>query len=276
MLSEKLINQYANHCFYVKENERRTVEEYKNDLLLLYYYICREKYGDGATFKEDVELDNNIVADYIAYCKKKKISDYTINRKISAINGYLSYCGKRWGMPYEKVGTVVGKRKTQYSYLKKAEQDILISGLGQKHYYRNKAIILLILNTGIKVSTLHSLNISEDILENIVVDGKAIPVPQVVRKALEEYIAFERRLADEEGKKKQLFISAKGTRLTARSIERMLKKASECSGLYKDITPESLRQTYIAGLAMKGMKEDDIKERLNLKEHLYLERFTYL
>lgn len=135
--------------------------------------------------------------------------------------------------------------------LDKTERRKLIRDVERGHNKRDLAIVKTLLYTGVRVSELCALDISDIKLNDRsgwlkVRHGKGnrereIPVPVELRKALTDY------LDDFEPEKKgdALFISTRGTRINVRTVEHMLKKYGT--------HPHALRHTYCTMLLSQGI-----------------------
>lgn len=122
----------------------------------------------------------------------------------------------------------------------------------RKTKYRDTAILMTILGTGIRVSECVGLNITDiDFKERkmIVVrkggDSDTVYFNTEVERALKEYIELERPIYQKKAKDEDiLYYSIQGTRLGVRAIEKMVSKyATEVVPL-KKITVHKLRSTF--------------------------------
>lgn len=122
----------------------------------------------------------------------------------------------------------------------------------KKTRYRDIAILTLLLGTGIRVSECVGLNIIDinfdDYSCKIVRKGgneDLVYFGDEVADALLEYLENDRDYkSPEEGHEEALFISLKNTRMTPRSVERMVKKYTSNVTTLKKITPHKLRSTF--------------------------------
>ena len=123
----------------------------------------------------------------------------------------------------------------------------------QKTQLRDTAILKLMLGTGIRVSELvgidiHHINWAKHYIEVYRKERKnqRVFMPEDVESALITYIENERKPADKNDK--SLFISPRtGTRLTVRSVERIVKKYAVPVGGER-IHAHSMRSTYATNL----------------------------
>lgn len=112
---------------------------------------------------------------------------------------------------------------------------------------RDKAIIMLLLGTGLRVSEMVGIDLNDIDLKEASIkvlrkggdEGEVFISPDV-ENAIRDYIENERPKTSECA----LFISSRGTRLTDRSVEMLVKEYARKAGLNKKITPHMFRRTF--------------------------------
>ncbi|MCR4943005.1 MAG: tyrosine-type recombinase/integrase [Clostridium sp.] len=116
---------------------------------------------------------------------------------------------------------------------------------------RDLAIVILLLNLGIRVSEcagldLNDVNFEDNTVRIVRKGGKEaiLYINEVIRNTLKDYIKNERPLLTSDPKEEALFISLKNNRLSVRSIEDMLKKYGEGAKLTERVHPHKLRRTF--------------------------------
>lgn len=121
----------------------------------------------------------------------------------------------------------------------------------EKTKLRDYAILYLMLNTGIRVSECVGLDIKDiNFNENSMTvfrKGKKENIlyfDDEVADVLQDYIENERPSLLSEKNEPALFLSKDKSRISARSIQRMLKKYASVAVSNKRITPHKLRSTY--------------------------------
>ncbi len=121
----------------------------------------------------------------------------------------------------------------------------------QKTKYRDKAIITLMLHTGIRISECVGLNLNDVDFKNHTIhivrkggDEASLFFNPEVSEALFEYIELERPNFINNANEKALFLSSHKKRMAIRSIQIMVKKYASQSVSHKNITPHKLRSTY--------------------------------
>lgn len=147
--------------------------------------------------------------------------------------------------------------------------------------YRDKALLELILTTGLKVSEIAHLKRMD------VQSGKTVLAIRGLRSAVrtihlteQTHYWLKRYVQMRSDDATAIFVrhdKAQKTTpnaLTARSIQRIIKRYAISSSLKRDITPESLRQEYAKALAASGEDIQEIKKRLGHASSTTTKRYT--
>lgn len=116
---------------------------------------------------------------------------------------------------------------------------------------RDYAIMMLFLGTGIRVSELVGVDLSDIDFYNASLfitrkggDEDKVYFGPEVQDALEDYINTDRNILLAGKNNPALFVSARHKRMKVRSIEVMIKKYAQKADLNLKITPHALRRTY--------------------------------
>lgn len=201
-------------------------------------------------------------------------------RKLSAIKSLykkLNETGKTKANPT----ITVEQNNTQYIGIKdrlskeevQALEKTVMDGLNidtdlkEKAYERNRmrdtALMLIFLYSGIRVSELANLNVSDIDISNstmsIIRKGQKrdkIPFPDVVADYLNDYIVSRKKLqVDTEA----LFVSQFKDRITSKSINNVVKKYAQRANITKKVTPHTLRRTFLTNFYNKTNDIDSLK-----------------
>lgn len=129
----------------------------------------------------------------------------------------------------------------------------------EKTRYRDMALVITMLGTGIRISECVGINLTDIDWKNMSIHvtrkgqkEQLVYFNNDVADAIQDYINIERKPLD--NKNDALFLSLKGTRITPRSVERIVKKYTETIGMNKKITPHKLRSSY--GTQLYEMTQD--------------------
>jgi integrase/recombinase XerD len=134
--------------------------------------------------------------------------------------------------------------------------------------YRDKAMLELLYATGIRVSELINLNLSEVNLElgfikcNKGLRERVIPIGSIAVSALIEYLNKSRNLLIQKPDEKALFVNINGGRLTRQGFWKIIKQYKNQAKINKDITPHTLRHSFAAHLLENGADLRSIQEML--------------
>lgn len=154
---------------------------------------------------------------------------------------------------------------------------------------RDKAILELLYSTGLRVAELVSSNLADLDFENgvLTVRGKGnkerlVPVGRPALEALSAWLTQREILMRERvgrGRSPEqdaLFLNARGTRLTSRSVERFVKAYSERIGLVQVVTPHALRHSFATHLLEMGADLRSVQELLGHASLSSTQRYTHL
>ena len=147
---------------------------------------------------------------------------------------------------------------------------------------RDKAVLELLYATGLRVSELESLNTEQIDFTNrtIIVKGKGKKERMVLfgsyaAKSIEIYLSQRNALNPDENEK-ALFLNFRGTRLTARSIRRIVNKYIEEADLKLKISPHALRHSFATHMLNNGADLRDIQELLGHASLSTTQRYTHV
>ena len=116
---------------------------------------------------------------------------------------------------------------------------------------RNRAMIAMMFDTGVRLSELMELVETQIHEESIVICGKGakervVPVSPFLSKALLRYTRARESFFRNSLHDKEFFLSRTGKKLTAEAVAKMLKKAAKAVGVSEDIrvSPHTCRHTF--------------------------------
>jgi integrase/recombinase XerC len=101
---------------------------------------------------------------------------------------------------------------------------------------------------------------------------RIVPVGMKAAEALKDYMEERGVFAGEE----PLFINPKGGRLSARTVGRLVKSYSKRSGIFRKVSPHSLRHTFATHLLDAGADIREIQEMLGHVSLSTTQRYTHL
>lgn len=245
-----------------KNYSKKTFENYDRDLNKFFRFLKDYKINDIKKItKETIRL-------YFLKQKNNNISNRTLGRYYSSLNSFFIY-----SIEHEYIESNPLKFIDYPKYTKKVPEYIYESQLEKllnektseniEIELRNKLIINLLLDTGVRVSELVNIKVFDiDVEERIIkVFGKGskerfVFFTSKTKEILVTYLSKRKEKAIVDN----LFINYKGEKLTERSVQKIIKLVGEKIGL--DIHPHLLRHTFATDLLNKGADIRMIQELL--------------
>ncbi len=196
--------------------------------------------------------------------KVEKAAPATINRRLAALRAYAGWARAKGLIAYSPVNGIdsVEEQKLAPKWLDKQQQSRLLREVevavnaarteaGKRQALRDQAIIITLLNTGLRVSELCALELGDVILserkgEVRVRAGKgekarAVPLNKLARAALRVWLNIR---GDTESN--NLFTSKRSDVLTPSAVERRLTELGRRANV--EVTPHTLRHTVAKNL----------------------------
>ncbi|SDO84555.1 site-specific tyrosine recombinase/integron integrase [Desulforhopalus singaporensis] len=217
----------------------------------------------------------------------------TVARKLSALRTFFRFCLQRKIVKHDPLTAVSGPKTGQYIpvFLTVDETFALLDTPNEtdRFMFRDRAILELLYSTGIRVSELVSRNVEDlDFGEEVLtVRGKGnkerlVPVGRPAMEAVRIWLpqrmqlikarAGRGRQADD----KPMFVNTRGSRLTSRSVERIVKSYGERAGITQIVTPHALRHSFATHLLEMGADLRSVQELLGHVSLSTTQRYTHL
>lgn len=272
----------------LKSASEHTVRNYVSDLIQFQEYLTPP--GEEGTPHATIEqLNHHLILEYLVYLHSQKIENSSKSRKISAIRSFCKFLCKEGALEQNPSKLIrlpkVAKKIPDYLSVDDCVRLIESPNLSTPMGLRDRSILELLYACGIRVSECAGMNL-EDINfkeELILVRGKGkkeriVPFGRHCHSALEAYLQarrsfFRNRITEE---KSPLFLSHIGTRLTTRSIARIVDKYVRTSGLAQKISPHGIRHSFATHLLNSGADLRSIQELLGHKSLSTTQKYTHL
>ena len=242
-------------------------------------------YSDNTldAYRRDVEeflrFFNGEPSSYISYLLSKGLSKATIARKLFAVKGFLRFLGMgdlADSLPKVKIKKAPPRAlsvEDVFSVLSRDGDDFIA--------IRNMAMAELLYSSGIRVSELVSLDLEDmDLTARFlrVKRGKGgkervVPFGRKARERILKYLPLRDRITKPQ--ERALFVSRRGTRITARTVERVIKGLWEKMGI-PGVHPHMLRHSFATHLLERGADLRAIQEMLGHSNLSTTEIYTHV
>jgi tyrosine recombinase XerC len=217
----------------------------------------------------------------------------SVARKLSALRTFFRFAQRRGLVHEDPLAGIAGPKIGKYMpvFLTVDETFALLEAPAPKDTFmlRDRAMLELLYSTGMRVSELvtrdtHHLDFVEGMLR---VRGKGrkeriVPVGRPALEAVWAWLPRRQRLLEQRagrGKKvdnQPLFLNGRGGRLTARSVERLVKMYGERAGINQIVTPHALRHSFATHLLEMGADLRSVQELLGHASLSTTQRYTHL
>lgn len=261
-----IVDDWINYLESIKENSSNTIRSYENDVISFLQFIKYKFALVDCSISEISEIEirdikettiaeigiRDLIA-YISYTDKHlNNSPSTRSRKLSSLRNFFDYLYKIIGVitsnPMSLIdGPKIPKRIPNYLELEEVKRLLTAVLENEDEFYRLRdyAIIMLFLNTGLRLSELVNMELDHlDKNETVRIIGKGnkeriIYFNSSVSDSLKQYLEIR-----PDGDAKNVFTNKSGNQfLGNRGIQYMLNKYLKKCGLGGKYSPHSLRHT---------------------------------
>lgn len=261
---------------YIEIEKGRSLKTVKNYDAYLAQFFAFAKIKMPSDITDDVvrryRLFLNRKTDLFGRTLKKKTQNYYL----IALRGFLKYCARRsiTTLPAERIELArTGDR--ELDLISENELDRLLESVETNTSFkslRDRALLDLLFSSGLRVSELCSLNRDSINMERneFSIRGKGEKVrlafvSDKAKKSLGRYLEARNDMDESlfvggHPKKDGSFMNA--TRLTPRSIERIVKQYAIKAGISKKVTPHVLRHMFATNLLQNGADLRSVQQML--------------
>lgn len=264
---QDLILRFEKYLKNEKKSSKNTLESYMRDIGQFFAY-CSANNIHSAN-----DIDTDTIYRYLKFVRSLGKSDSTIARIMASLRSFFTYlCNIDviTDNPVSSVKNTTVKQKKLPEILSNKEVMQLLSQPDCSNYKgcRDKAMLELLYATGIKVSEIIDLKVSDVNLQIGILhlhtdtSQRIIPIYPDAVKAINNYLIGVREVLVNDRNEEMLFTNMNGQPLTRQGFWKIIKQYAESAKINKDITPHTLRHSFAAHLLENGAQLQDIKEML--------------
>ena len=266
MLNSECIEMFEKYLREEKKSSSNTLSSYLRDIRQFGAYL------DLHTDTDIVSATEDELSEYINWMKGQGKSVATVSRCIASLKCLYSYLTIRQIIaenPATKLVPDKGEHKLP-QILTSQEVDLLLEQpecIDAKGY-RDKAMLELLYATGIRVTELINLDITDINLAAGVIrcstrdKERLIPMYAKAVKALSDYVTLVRPQMIAMPDEPSLFVNVNGERMSRQGFWKIIKYYQKKANIEKDITPHTLRHSFAAHLLENGADIHAIQEML--------------
>ena len=257
----------AYECYLQNEKNAsaNTVSSYMRDLKQFASYAAERQLGI-------VDITQTHVSTYMDYLSGLGKSPATVSRSLASIKGFFTYLVSLDVVDKNPASNIAAakaeKKLPQVLTGKEVERLLAQPKCTDMKGYRDKAMLELLYATGIRVTELISLNITDINLAGSFIrcesKGKEriIPLYPAAVDALAVYIHNIRPKMIADINEQALFVNVSGDRMSRQGFWKIVKNYQEKARIDKDITPHTLRHSFATHLLENGADIHSIQEMM--------------
>lgn len=259
-----LVRAYENYLSKVKKASTNTISSYIRDVRQ--YSDWLQKYA-GMDILDAQQLN---ISSYLSYLEDNGRSGATLSRSLASLKNFYSYLvstGFLEKTPVTDVHVERGEKKVP-QILTGREIELLLSQpiCVDAKGYRDKAMLEVMYATGIRVTELIDLNISDVNLDLGIIKcsgskkTRAIPLYPAALRALTNYLDNVRTSMLADSQEEALFVNVSGVRMSRQGFWKILKHYQSTAHIDKEITPHTLRHSFAVHLLENGADIGSVQE----------------
>ncbi len=275
---EQLLTQFFDHLRYERNVSEHTLRNYKSDLEQFLDYIAPANPRTGKRTAPPIgQIDHITIREWLATLHSAQKQKASVARKLAALRTFFQFLVREGLLelnPAKIVSTPrLEKKLPKHLSIEDAVKFIETPDTETDLGKRDRGMLELMYATGIRVSELTKLNLGDIDFKNklIRVSGKRrkeriVPFGDPALETLKEYLSVRDSLLNNAPVSQQdpaaLWLNYQGTRITTRSVGRMVEKYIRVYAGRHDISPHALRHSFATHLLDSGADLRDIQELL--------------
>ena len=282
MIWKSAIKKYKNYLKIERGLSKNSITNYLFDInsIIKYYKIDIEVINTK-------DIDSDQIQSFI-YEEAKYKSSHSMARRISGLKSFFNYLifeKIRNDDPTDLIETPkIGRKLPEVLSISEVEKILSVIDLSHAQGQRNKAIVETLYGSGLRVSELINLNLSnlffkEDIIKVIGKGNKQrlVPMGEYAKKQIQIYIdCFRSKNKIHPSYEDVLFLNQNGKRLTRAMIFTLIKKYSLEAKILKKVSPHTLRHSFATHLLENGADLRTIQVMMGHESITTTEIYTHM
>jgi integrase/recombinase XerC len=275
---------YLRHLGLEKNASAHTVKSYREDLTQALEFF-RGKLGESA--KPD-QLSTRVLRAYLAWLHEQGYAKTTIGRRVAAIRSWCRFLCRQGTLTTNPADGLRAPRQDKKlpHFLSVEEVGRLLATPPAEDPLgvRDRAILETLYSAGLRVSELTGLDLDDLDLDSglVTVRGKGkrerlALLGTAALEALRRWLAVRGSVVPQRSRMQSaIFLNKNGSRLTSRSVGRMLEKYLAVAGLDPRTSPHTLRHSFATHLLDAGADIRGVQELLGHRSLTTTQIYTHV
>lgn len=259
------INKFLDYLKYEKNYSENTIIGYQNHLELFKKFLYSKKITNINS------VDYTLIRNYINFLYEKEYNAKSICNHISSLRSFFKYLKNEDIIKNNPIILIenpkLEKKLPKYLYYEDIEKLLNIPDLNTDIGIRNALILELLYVTGIRVSELVNIKLSDiDYSKNkIIITGKGnkqriVMYGKRCSNLLDKYLIIRNNLLKEDND--YLLLGIKGKKINDRIIRKIINDISIKAGINLKISPHTFRHTFATHMLNEGADLRSVQELL--------------
>ncbi len=279
---QEQITDYLHYLTIERGLSENTKKSYQRDLLQYLAFLEQSKITAWQ------EVDRFTVVSFLQTLKENNRSNATIARMITSLRRFHQFLRQERYTDHDPMQHIDSPKKQQKLpdtlSLNEVEQLLQTPDTKQTLGLRDRAILEVMYATGLRVSELVNLKLNDLHLEMGLLQtlGKGdkeriVPLGDIAIKWVQRYLSEARPyLTRKNPEEAYLFVNNHGTKLSRQGIWKNLKRIVQMAGIYKTVTPHTLRHSFATHLLENGADLRTVQELLGHADISTTQIYTHI
>lgn len=263
---EKEIKAFITYLHNVKGTSANTEMSYKRDLEKVQHFM------ESRGIRETADVTEEDLEEYVKYLEDNRFAAATVSRNIASLKAFYHYVVQE-GIVAKDISETLKAPKIEKKIPEIMSPDEVVRLLdqpaGNSHKeIRDKAMLELLYATGIRVTELITLKVSDVNMPMSFImcrdrnKERIIPFGTEARNALAKYLDGTRDEMLENKSSEVLFANCSGQPMSRQGFWKLIKYYAKKADIKADITPHTLRHSFAAHLVENGADLRSVQEML--------------
>ena len=276
----KELDEFLEYLRHGRNASPHTVSAYRIDLLQLQAYLAGRKVSLR-------DVDAVVLRGFLHEMAAARLAKSSMGRKLAALRSFFQY-GIKQGWMDDNPAKVLSTPKLDRpvpEFLSEEEMERFLErpDSGNVLGLRDRAILELFYAAGIRLSELVGIDLADLSLEErtLRVRGKGrkerlVPFGSKAVTSLQAYLFVRPTLLQGNFGESAVFLNYRGTRISPRSVERLVDKYVRLTLLRRGVSPHALRHSFASHLLGRGADLRVIQELLGHESLATTQKYTHL
>ena len=275
------IDEYIVYLTVEKGSSTNTIEAYSNDVRKFALYLENENITQWHM------VDNAVIRGYLANMQQDDLTNTTRARNVAALKSFFRFLYLEKYTEYNLGELLDSPRKEKllpkFLTLEEVERLMDAPDVTTPHGCRDKAMLELLYASGLRVSELINLKLSDISFDMAYVrcfgkgsKQRVIPLGRYALDALEHYLLHCRPKVENNWQTDILFLNKQGNGLSRQGFWKLIKKYGQEVGITTELTPHVLRHSFATHLLSNGADLRAIQEMLGHSDIATTQIYTHL